>query len=456
MIVSARTQFQPTTARGFYCVENVDGNWYYEMDSGTSFAAPVAAGAALLVERYLGSSPTSVSPAAVKAVLIAGAHSVRGGIDHSATPNIPVGPLPNTQQGFGRLSLDTVLTGATPPVVIDQTSQRHFTSSGQTRTTRLTVRDVSKPVAVALVWTDAPATASVSNPLVNNLDLTIFPIAAPCTYRQGNFLSVDNQSRGEESVSTPCSQTAPVDSVNNVEYARFFADGFSTFDVRVAASAINDVGDPGYSTSPNQDFALVVLNADLVNGGQVIAPQLTAARDSVIPTNVHLSWTEPLNMIVDHYEVKRGSTLANLSTVYPNEHGTTKDDLGLPSGVNTWVYQVTAVGTSATSYSNTGIATTIKFDDDPITPFVTPIRAHHVEQLRQAIDAIRSAAGLTATNWTDGTSLLNVVIKAQHVSQMQGQLDAALAQLSIPSNPYSPLTAYIKAQNISEVRAHVQ
>ena len=171
---------------------------------------------------------------------------------------------------------------------------------------------------------------------------------------------------------------------------------------------------------------------------------------------VHLSWTEPLNMIVDHYEVKRGSTPANVSTVYPNEPGTTKDDIGRPSGVNTWVYQVTAVGASATSNSNSSIATTIKFDDDPLTPFVTPIHAHHVEQLRQAIDAIRSAAGLAATNWTDGSSLLNVVVKAQHITQMRDQLNAALTQLSLPSSPYTPLTAYIKAQDINEVRAHVK
>jgi hypothetical protein len=459
MIVSAKSRWPPPVIRNpGYCQQNVDGNWNYQMESGTSFAAPVAAGASILVKRYFGSLPTDVSPAGVKAVLIAGARSVRGGIDRSATPNIAVGPAPNTQQGFGRLSLDNILTGSTPPVLVDESVGRHFTTSGQARTTRLTVRDASKPIVVALVWTDAPATANVSNPLVNDLDLTIWPAATPCSYRQGNYLSVVDSNRGEESLAQLCNQSAPVDHVNNVEYARFFADSFSQFDVRVTGAAINDVGDPGYSSAPNQDFALVVLNANLVNGGAVIAPHLSATRDSATPSTVHLSWTEPLNMIVDHYEVKRGSTLANVSTVYPNEHGTAKDDVGLPSGVNTWVYSVTAIGTYVNSGSNIDIATTIKFDDDPIVPLVTPIRPHHVEQLRQGIDAIRSAAGLGATNWLDGSSLYNVPVKVQHITQMQSQLSEALdsSHLNIPSMSYTPLTAYIKAINISELRTNVK
>lgn len=117
---------------------------------------------------------------------------------------------------------------------------------------------------------------------------------------------------------------------------------------------------------------------------------------------------------------------------------------------------MTAIGTSTTSTSLAAIATTIKFDDDPLTPFVTPILAHHTEQFRQAIDSIRLAAGLTATNWLDGTSLQGVLVKSQHVTQMQAQLDAALAQLSLPSTPFTPLTIYIKAQDINELRAHVK
>jgi hypothetical protein len=459
LIVSTKSQWNPAVSHG-YCWEDDPGANLYAMESGTSFAAPAAAGAAILVKRYLGaSSPADVSPAGVKAVLIAGARSVRGGTDRSVTPNIPVGPIPNMQQGFGRLSLDNVLTGTAPPVLIDQSPGRHFITSGQARTTRLTVRDSSKPIVVALVWTDypgTPSTTSNASVLVNDLDLTIFPIATPCTFRQGNYLAVSNESRGEESVSTPCGQAGTIDHVNNVEYARFFTDGFSQFDVRVGASVINGVGDPGYSMANNQDFALVVLNADLLNGGNIVPPQLTAARDSATAGTVHLSWTEPLNMIVDHYEVKRGSTLANLSTVYPNEHGTTKDDTGLQSGVHTWIYRVTAVGTSSTSDSAITIATTIKFDDDPIVPFVTPILAHHTEQLRRSIDAIRTAAGLAVTNWMDGTSFHGTIVKTQHVTQMQGQLDEALSQLNLVSAPYTPLTVHIKALDINELRAHVK
>ena len=81
---------------------------------------------------------------------------------------------------------------------------------------------------------------------------------------------------------------------------------------------------------------------------------------------------------------------------------------------------------------------------------------HHALFDLAGIDAIRSAAVLAATNWTDGSSLVNVAIKAQHITQMRDQLDAALTQLGLPSNQYTPLTAYVRAQDISEVRAHVK
>jgi len=69
-----------TTALGAtistYCLHDYLGHHEYTGDSGTSFSAPVGAAASLIVKRYLGATPSDVSPALTKAVLIAGAHSV--------------------------------------------------------------------------------------------------------------------------------------------------------------------------------------------------------------------------------------------------------------------------------------------------------------------------------------------------------------------------------------------
>jgi hypothetical protein len=455
MIVSTHTQTDRLRFRS-YCNDNFDGNHLYMMESGTSFAAPAAAGAAILAKRYIGSTPAQTSPALTKAVLIAGAHSIRDGLDRTTSPaTLRVGAAPNTQQGFGRLSLEDVMTDSL--LGWEQSSARHFTSSGQTWTTRLTVTDASKPVLIALVWTDAPAAAMVSNPLVNDLNLTIRPLSASCTYLQGNKLEVTDPNRGEESVSYGCTQSAPVDSVNNVEYARFWVSGFTQFDVKVGAGAVNDVGDPAYRSSANQDFALVVLNASLGDPTTPVAPQLTATADAAVPSTVTVSWSEPRNLLVDHYVVNRGSTLANVAPVPPNLTARTYID-SRPAGVSTWIYSVTAVSPDDQKVtSNRDIATTIAYADDTLIPG-TEIRAQHVTQLRQAIDAVRAAAQMSPTSWTDPT-LTGVEVKAVHMTEMRSQLAAALSALGIPAIAYTYTPAAgveIHATDVNELRANTK
>jgi hypothetical protein len=52
----------------------------------------------------------------------------------------------------------------------------------------------------------------------------------------------------------------------------------------------------------------------------------------------------------------------------------------------------------------------ITFTDDPLTTGVTTVKAQHLQELRQAVNAVRGVAGLTAATWTDA-SLTSVVIK---------------------------------------------
>jgi len=244
------------------CSGAFTGPFQYAAESGTSFAAPIAAGAAILVKRYLGNSPADVSPALTKAVLVAGARSVRGGLDRTKNPAIPVAALPNGQQGFGRVSLEDILNGDQKPIVFDQAAgDRTFTAAGQSWSTVVSVRDASKPVKIALVWTDAPGTAGVSLPLVNDLNLEVRRGSNPHVVYVGNSLTVLSQALGEESRAWPAIGALPYDDKNNIEIARLFFNAGEEITVTVRAQAIN--GDTNESGSTfEQDFALAILNAD--------------------------------------------------------------------------------------------------------------------------------------------------------------------------------------------------
>jgi len=259
LIVSAYTSvLWPTTS--LYCLHDFLGHREYTGDSGTSFSAPVGAAASLIVKRYLGTTPSDVSPALTRAVLIAGAHSVRGGEDRTHDPTITtIGAIPSQQQGFGRLTFEDILNGAQKPVVYDQSPSRTFTAAGQTFSTTLHVHDSTKPVKIALVWTDTPGTAGVISPLVNDLNLEVRRSSNPNVVYVGNSLSVTGN--GEESVAWPSSGSLPYDHKNNAEVFRLFVNPGE--DLTITVKAWNIAGDT--NENPNnfeQDFALAVLNVD--------------------------------------------------------------------------------------------------------------------------------------------------------------------------------------------------
>jgi serine protease AprX len=405
---------------------------HYDGDSGTSFAAPVGAASALIVKRYLGATPDATSPALAKAMLIAGAKSIRGGIDRAADPDITVGPFPNGQQGFGRISLDDIITGSTPPIWYDQSPARTFTSGMGPFRTRLRVRDASKPVKVALVWTDAPGTPFVGNPLVNDLDLSVYPSGSEGVRYNGNYLHVVNGTRGEESIPVDLFLDEGRDGTNNVEVVRAFLSTNEELDVQVSGLSIWGDTD-GVPATFEQDFALVVTNADAVNGGAPIAPVVTANR-SVPHTAVAVAWTPAVNVMNVQYEVWRGTSLANMQKIV-----TLPDtgwlDTSLPANT-AYVYRIVAVANGGVSVpSNNTVATTIAWTDSTIC-CDAPIKSAHWSELRNGIDFIRTAANLSTGAWASPISS-GAHIAAAQVAEMRTRLAEAFATLGVPAATFT-------------------
>ena len=212
----------------------------YTWSTGTSHSTPAVAGSASLVYNYYqrvlkpGQTP---SPAMLKALLLNTPRYLNG-VDSGDT-------LPSPKQGWGDVNMGALFDSTNHYCSILDQSQV-FTTTGQTYYLSCQVNNPSRPVRVSLVWTDAPG-ATTGNSFVNDLDLQVSFNGQ--SYR-GNVFN------GQYSVTGGAS-----DKRNNVENVFLPAGTTGTF--IVAVKAANLAGN-GLNTGslPNQDFALVVYNAD--------------------------------------------------------------------------------------------------------------------------------------------------------------------------------------------------
>ena len=164
---------------------------------------------------------------------------------------------------------------------------------------------------------------------------------------------------------------------------------------------------------------------------------------------------------IDHYEIQRATSKNGPFTTLSNTASTSFTDSGL-SSTTTYIYRVRAVDAAGnySDFSNIDIATTIVFTDDPLVAGVTVIQAQHIVELRQAVNAVRAAAGLSAATWTD-SSLTGVEVKAVHISELRSNLDGARSVLGLSTGSYTdatltPGTTIVKAVHVTELRDRVK
>lgn len=217
------------------------GQSLYTWSSGTSHAAPAVAGSAALVRQlFQQGTGHPASPAMIKAYLTNSATYLTG---QRAGDN-----LPGNSQGWGMVSVARALDG-TPRILVDQTQL--LSSTGQTVEIKGKIADPSKPFRVTLAWTDAPGTPFASA-VVNDLDLQV---------DVGNKTYLGNQFSGSSSV-----EGGVADHLNNVEGVWAPQGTSGDFTVRILAANIAGDGVPGNSDLTDQDFALVIYNAQSSDG----------------------------------------------------------------------------------------------------------------------------------------------------------------------------------------------
>ncbi len=187
---------------------------------------------------------------------------------------------------------------------------------------------------------------------------------------------------------------------------------------------------------------------------QGTSPGPTAlAANAASATQVSLSWTAPATGSVDHYQVERAQIVGSFTLLNGNPTTTSFNDTTVSSGP-AYLYRVCAVDVAGnrSAYSNVDLATAIIFTDDPLSAGVTTVKAQHLTEVRQAVNAVRVLAGLAAATWTDSYPT-GVMIKAMHIQELRDNLDQALGALGFTVSAY---TDPALSSTISVKKAHME
>jgi hypothetical protein len=223
------------------------------------------------------------------------------------------------------------------------------------------------------------------------------------------------------------------------------------------------------SNSPSKEY--------IYAGGRLVATEEPTATTLAAPANLRATTTSSTQIQITwnsvagatRYELQRSSNYGDSNdhgfvAIQTNLTGTTYTDT---VGSNAaYIYRVRAFdapfpGGNASRPSNLDLAIALVFTEDPVVQLMT-VKEVHVTQLRQAVDAVRVASGLSAAAWNDPPPLAQIVnIKKVHVDQLRSNLDGARSTLSLPAPTYTDpaitqFSTKVKAAHVQELRRLVK
>ncbi len=261
---------KPTVCTPGNAIMSVDGATTsgYKTLSGTSMATPACNASAGLIRQYLkqGWYPSG-APNPNDTINYISAALIRAMLIVSADPNVGSFIVPDSNIGFGRVDLDSVLyfTGDTRRLAIwDDTSGL---ITGGYKDYQINVYDSTLALRCVLVWTDTAAAIGSNPNIVNDLNLQMTNPYG--TYYRGNQMS------GGQSVANPSNY----DTRNVEEVCRINVPRKGIWTIRVSAQNI---------PYPKQPFALVVtggMNIDvgIEEKGMIQMPELISGIVGITP-----------------------------------------------------------------------------------------------------------------------------------------------------------------------------
>ncbi|MEO8035526.1 MAG: fibronectin type III domain-containing protein [Acidobacteriota bacterium] len=242
-------------------------------------------------------------------------------------------------------------------------------------------------------------------------------------------------------------------------------DGSATIPVNYTFTA----GDGGVHVFP-AGVTLRTAGSQLVTATDIVDATITGVRGVTVGppapvnlvaaattgTQVNLTWNPSPGGT--QYEVVRATTLAGGYATVTTTASTSFSDATVTAG-NTYVYKVRASDSSArlSPFSIPDAATTLFFTNDPLVPNLTVVKAIHLTELRQGVNAMRTAAGLGNATVTDSVLSSSVRVKAIHIQELRTALSQARSALGLPAATFTDVslvagTTKVKAAHVQELR----
>lgn len=225
-------------------------------------------------------------------------------------------------------------------------------------------------------------------------------------------------------------------------------------------------GDAGVHTFP-AGFTFAAAGNYVVTATDTLDPTITGSRlvpvgpptpagftaTAASTSQINLAWSASAGAA--QYEVQRKFG-ANAYATLTTTASTNYIDNSVTSGL-AYVYKVRALDASSrpSPFSAPDSAIAMLFTDDPLAAAATRVKSVHVTELRQAVNALRSTAGLGATTFSGGSSVL-----ALHITQLRTALIEARTVLGMSSvtltDPALAAGTPIRAAHVQELRNGVK
>ena len=238
-------------------IDTMDVNQEHLWSRGTSFSAPAAAGAEVLLATWFKNTTSTLpSPAMLKAMAVTFATDLYPG---GRAPSPAVGHAPNRYQGWGKTDLTRAFKTDGRYYWADQASTLITAPAIGLPPISLTIKDTTRPVTVTLAWTDPPGATGTGKALVNDGDLLVCGASCRTEQFHGNQFDANGYSHRTDAL-----HIIPFDSLNNIEVVKFLPSQISTttFQIQISVTLAGDCLDVwNPTTTLRQDFALFVDNA---------------------------------------------------------------------------------------------------------------------------------------------------------------------------------------------------
>ncbi|HZS10468.1 MAG TPA: M12 family metallo-peptidase [Blastocatellia bacterium] len=245
-------------------------------------------------------------------------------------------------------------------------------------------------------------------------------------------------------------------------------DGGMTFPTTILGSTPNDGSEN--ITVPNVGTTQARIRIEAVGN---IFFDISDANFTITQTTSTLridSVTPPAGRISGGQQIRLTGAFANLMSVsvggvsatWSYSNGTSEITVTTPAhAVGAVNIVLTPMSGGAYTKTNAFAYLPTTFTDNTLVTGVTTVKAQHIIELRQAVDALRAVAGLGPAPWTDSTPVpANTVIKAVHIVELRTWLEDAAGRLGYSAGTYTdPMLGsgvVIKRVHIEELRQRIR